>query len=358
MRLFSCQNCGQVLHFENSRCVNCQAELGYLPETNVMTALEPLDGAYRAAAAPDRPVRYCDNVAQQACNWLVPADGPDRLCLACRHNRTIPDLSDPTHAALWRRIEVAKHRAFYSFVRLRLPVATRAEDPQQGLAFDILADIPGAADRVMTSHADGLITIALAEADDAERARRRAAMGEPYRTLLGHFRHESGHYFWDRLVRDGGRLDDCRAVFGDEREDYAQALKRNYEQGPPPDWQDRFVSSYAASHPWEDFAETWAHYLHMVDTLEMAGALGLDIAPRADRSGELSASVAFDAYRSTDIAALMEAWVPLTVAVNSLNRSMGVPDLYPFVLAQPVVDKLAFIQSLVQPGAAGSSPKA
>ncbi len=349
MRLFSCQNCGQVLHFENTRCEQCGAELGYLPEINALSALEPLDadGVFRPAAANDWSVRRCDNAEQNNCNWLVPADGPDTHCLACRHNRVIPDLSDPTNRVLWQKIEAAKHRAFYSFVRLNLPMSSLAEDPEHGLAFDILADMPGAAQRVMTSHDDGLITIALAEADDAERVKRRTAMGEPYRTLLGHFRHESGHYFWDRLVRDGGQIDACRDVFGDDSEDYDQALQRNYQQGPPPDWQQHFVSTYASCHPWEDFAETWAHYLHMVDTLEMAGSLGLNIAPQTDQSGSLTSVVGFDPHASTNIEALIDAWVPLTIAVNSLNRSMGVPDLYPFVLSPTVVGKLGFIQALV-----------
>lgn len=349
MRLFSCQHCGQVLYFENTRCENCGATLGYLPEANVLSALEAegTAGLFRPAADPGRPLRFCANAGLEGCNWMVPAEGQEALCLACRHNRTIPDLSDANNLALWRKIEVAQHRAFYSFVRLGLPMRTRAEAPENGLAFDILADTPNAAERVMTSHDDGLITIALAEADDAERARRRTSMNEPYRTLLGHFRHESGHYFWDRLVRDGGRLDACRAVFGDDSQDYGQALQRNYEQGPPADWQQHFVSTYAACHPWEDFAETWAHYLHIVDTLEMAAALGLGIRPRADTAGGLTAQVAFDPYASTRIEELMAAWVPLTVAVNSLNRSMGVADLYPFVLSPVVVGKIGFVQSLV-----------
>jgi hypothetical protein len=349
MRLFACQTCGQILHFENTRCEQCGAELGYLPEMSTLTALEPLEaaGTFRPLAETQRRVRRCDNAEQNGCNWVVPAEGPDTHCLACRHNRIIPDLSDATNRSLWQKIESAKRRAFYSFVRLDLPMRSLAEDPDHGLAFDFLADQPGASERVMTSHDDGLITIALTEADDAERAKRRTGMGEPYRTLLGHFRHESGHYFWDRLVRDGGLLDACRAVFGDDTRDYAQALRRNYESGPPPDWQQRFVSTYAACHPWEDFAETWAHYLHMVDTLEMAGSLGLNIAPRSDRSGSLTSDIGFDPYGSTDIQALVDAWVPLTVAVNSLNRSMGVPDLYPFVLSAEVVAKLGFIQALV-----------
>lgn len=350
MRLFACQVCGQVLHFENTLCVKCGATLGYLPEQNTLSALDPLDGGqglFEAKAAPGRPYRFCDNAAQEACNWLVPNDSPERFCLACRHNQTIPNLSDPVNKERWQKIEVAKRRAFYSFIRLGLPLKTRVEDPEHGLAFDFLADAPDAQQSVMTGHDNGLITLALVEADDAERVKRRTAMGEPYRTLLGHFRHESGHHFWDLLVRDGGRLEECRAVFGDDSQDYGAALQRHYNEGAPANWQDNFVSTYATAHPWEDFAETWAHYLHIVDTLEMARALGIGIAPRADKDGVLEAEVDFDPYRSTDIEAVMEAWVPLTVAVNSLNRSMGVADLYPFVLSPNVVQKLGFIQSLV-----------
>lgn len=355
MRLYKCQNCGQVLHFENTFCVKCQATLGYLPEPNVLSALDPTEQErVFTAKAQAGTFRFCDNVVNGACNWLVPAEGTQRFCLACRHNRTIPDLTDPVNGERWQKIEVAKRRAFYSFIRLGLPLANRGDDPEGGLAFDFLADAPAAEHPVMTGHDNGLITLALIEADDAERVKRRSAMGEPYRTLLGHFRHESGHYFWDRLVRDGGRLEECRAVFGDDSRDYEAALQRHYNQGPPADWQESFVSTYATAHPWEDFAETWAHYLHIVDTLEMARSLGMEIAPRADQTGALSTEVAFDPYRSRDIEALMDAWVPLTVAVNSLNRSMGIPDLYPFVLSPAVVAKLGFIQSLTH----GAMPRA
>ncbi len=354
MRLFTCQICGQLLHFENTLCVQCGATLGYLPLRNKLSALDPAgetdeDGEplWRPKAAPGLLARSCENARQGACNWMVPAGGTERFCLACRHNRTIPDLSDPVNKARWQKIEVAKHRAIYSFIRLGLPLPNLADDPQAGLAFDVLADAPEAGERVMTGHDNGLITLALVEADDAERTARRTAMGEPYRTLLGHFRHESGHYYWDRLVRDGGRLEECRAIFGDDTQDYGAALERHYNQGPPVNWQENFVSTYATAHPWEDFAESWAHYLHIIDTLEMARAFGIGIAPRADRSGDLAAEVDFKPYRTTNIEAVMEAWVPLTITLNSLNRCMGEGDLYPFVLSPPVVAKLGFIQSLV-----------
>lgn len=383
MRLFNCEVCGQLLYFENTQCVRCGATLGYLPEKNRLTALDPADETggiaqetneaaaarqavggkdaaqagtagvdirqlWRPRADPATLHRFCSNAQHNACNWMVPADAEEPFCLACRFNRTIPDLSNPEHLAQWRKIETAKHRAFYSFIRLGLPMKSRTEDPENGLAFDFLADPPDdAAPKVMTGHDNGLITLALVEADDAERTRRRTAMGEPYRTLLGHFRHESGHYFWDRLVRDGGKLEECRAVFGDDRQDYGAALQRHYNEGAPANWQENFVSTYATAHPWEDFAETWAHYLHIVDTLEMARAFGIGIDPTVDRKGELTAEVDFDPYRATRIEPVMEAWVPLTAAVNSLNRCMGTPDLYPFVLSPVVTAKLAFIQALV-----------
>jgi hypothetical protein len=328
-------------------CERCGHSLGYLPERSTMTALE-LDGeVWKALAAPEQRYRYCANSVHGVCNWLVPADSGDTLCLACQHNRTIPDLSVAENLARWRRLELAKHRLFYTLYRLNLPVPTREQDAE-GLAFDFLAD-PPAGGKVMTGHDNGLITISLLEADDAERAKLRQAMAEPYRTLLGHFRHEVGHFFWDKLVRDGGRLDEFRAMFGDEREDYGAALQRHYAEGAPPDWQTRLISAYASAHPWEDFAETWAHYLHIVDTLEMAHAFGLKIdPPNVSDAADLETEVDFDPHRVRSARRLIDAWLPLTFAVNSLNRCMGQDDLYPFVMSPPVIDKLGFIHDLVR----------
>jgi hypothetical protein len=347
MKLFRCQACSQVLHFENTRCERCGHTLGYLPGPATLSALEPDGRAWRALANPEGRFRFCANADQEACNWLVPARSPDSLCRACRHNRIVPDLSRPESLLPWRRWETAKRRLVYTLLQLRLPLPDRLQEPTMGLGFDVLADPPTGEPPIMTGHAEGLITLALAEADDAERERRRTAMGEPYRTLLGHVRHESGHFYWDRLVRDGDRLDSFRALFGDERQDYAAALQRHHAEGPPADWQDSFVSAYATAHPWEDFAESWAHLLHMVDTLEMASSLELSVNPPVDRSGLLQTEIAFDPYAAPDIATLLEAWLPLTHAVNSLNRCMGAPDLYPFVLSPPAIAKLGFIHGLL-----------
>ncbi|UFN49628.1 putative zinc-binding peptidase [Roseomonas sp. OT10] len=349
MRLFKCQSCGQALYFENTRCESCGHRLGYLPDLATLSALEDADGAWQPLAQPSGPRLFCTNVEHGVCNWTVPADSGEAYCAACRHNHTIPDTTVTENLENWQKLEFAKHRLFYTLLRFCLPLQTRAESPT-GLAFDFLSD-PADGGKVMTGHDDGLITIRLKEADDAERERLRKELGEPYRTLLGHFRHEVGHYFWDRLVQDAGRLDECRAVFGDDSQDYAEALKTHYAQGAPADWQMNFVSNYASAHPWEDFAETWAHYLHIIDTLETAAAFGLSINPRIDKTGDMSADITFDPYKEKDFNRIIEAWLPLAFAVNSLNRSMGQPDLYPFVLSPVVIDKLRYIHELIRSSA-------
>lgn len=349
MKLFKCQSCGQVLYFENQLCQRCGHRLGYAPEREALIALIPDGEDWLDALGSPWRYRFCDNARWDACNWLVTADSGETLCRACRHNRTIPDLANQTNLDRWRRFETAKRRLFYSLMRLGLPLATRAEEPVTGLAFDFLADPPESSGAsILTGHDNGLITINLREADDSVREAVRATMGEPYRTLLGHFRHESGHYFWDRLVRDGGGIEGFRLLFGDERQDYEAALKRHYAQGPPQGWAERFISGYAAAHPWEDFAECWAHYLHIMDTLEVAAAFGLRIRPMAADDATLSTDLDFDPYRIINLGVIVEAWLPLVFAMNSINRAMGEDDLYPFVLAPPVIEKLDFIHRLIR----------
>jgi hypothetical protein len=287
------------------------------------------------AGDPDRTYRFCANAEFESCNWLVLADNGHAFCIACRHNRTIPDLSAGNNLVLWRRLEIAKHRLFYSLLRLQLPLVTKRQAPA-GFAFDFLAptDQP-----VMTGHLNGDITINLVEADDSERERQRGALGEPYRTLLGHFRHEIAHYYWDLLVNNDTSIGEFRSVFGDERADYGEALRRHHAEGAPADWSQRFVSAYASAHPWEDFAETWAHYFHIVDTLETARAFGVSTQPRIASAAGLESPVDFDP--------LIEAWLPLTFAINAINRSMGLNDLYPFVIAPAIVVKLGYIYRLI-----------
>jgi hypothetical protein len=345
MKLFKCQHCGQLLYFENNTCEKCGHRLGYISETAVLSALEPEDAtAWQALTKSGKRYRFCANAQFDVCNWLIEASSADTYCAACQHNRTVPDTSIQDNLIAWRKIEAAKHRLFYSLMKLGLPL----ENPKSGerLTFDFLAS-PSQSPRVMTGHENGLITVAVEEADDPERERRRAAMHEPYRTLLGHFRHEVGHFYWDVLVRDGDQLEACRKVFGDDTLDYAQALQQHYANGAPPNWRDNFVSSYASSHPWEDFAETWAHYLHVIDTLEMARAFGMHIHPRLAKRGELESEVDFDPYRAGEISVLIDAWIPLSNALNSLSRTMGQPDIYPFVLSPPAIEKMGVIHGLI-----------
>jgi hypothetical protein len=309
----------------------CQSALGFRPDKLLLIPIP--DGT---SAASDQELRRCANyVDNGVCNWLVPSGSPGSLCDACRLNHTIPNLSEPKNRELWAEVESAKRRLIYGLRRLGLEVLSKLDDPVRGLSFDIKSDVGD--ERVLTGHSDGLITLNIEEADPEKRERNRLALKERYRTLLGHFRHEVGHYYWDRLVREGDRLEAFRKVFGDERDDYAQALERHYA-APLEDYRVRFISSYASAHPWEDFAETFAHYLHMRDTLETAQHFGLTgDTPRSTRD-------------ASSLSSLLDDWLGLTVALNALNRSMGLPDAYPFALTPLVEVKLAFVHELVTGG--------
>ncbi len=347
MKLFKCQNCELILFFENRNCTRCGCVLGYLPVENQLSALQPAgNDLWQLMALPGALSKFCENAKYDACNWLIPATSHEKFCIACRHNRTVPDLSDEKNMENWRKMEFAKHRLFYTLLRLQLPLPNRVDDPEHGLAFDFLADTDPDK-KVLTGHDEGIITLALKEADDAQRETMRTQMHEPYRTLLGHFRHEIGHYYWDRLIRDQQRQDESRAVFGDDRMDYAEALKRHYNEGAPANWQENFVSTYATSHPWEDFAETWAHYLHIVDSLETSNAYGIAVHPNITNEKVLHATATIDPYLLTSFEEFIDVWLPLTYAMNAMNRSMGLSDIYPFILSPNVIAKLSFIHQLV-----------
>lgn len=355
MRLFTCANCSNLLYFENVSCTRCGATLGFVPDELALSAFDEPDatGAF-ARASSGRIYRKCRNYADfGVCNWMVAADEEEGYCLACRLNRTVPDLGVAENMALWQSLEVEKRRLVYSLLRLGLPTTPRSDD-DTGLAFDFLADLAptfSERGRVLTGHDNGLITLNIAEADPVQRHRMRDQMDEPYRTILGHFRHESGHYYWDRLVRDSLCLEECRTVFGDERVDYGESLEQHYANGPPVDWRDRFVSAYASSHPWEDWAETWAHYLHIVDTLETAYQFGVKIHSRAGHDDALDVQHDFNAYHQDSAETLIEHWLPLCFMLNSLNRSMGQEYAYPFVLPPPALTKLHFVHRVIRSAA-------
>ena len=352
-RSYTCQ-CGKPVFFRNSACLSCGAQLGYDPELTTLIALEEGDtpgSLVRHGDTGGKHYQRCANFDTAAgCNWLLPHGSTEPLCRACCVNRTIPDQSDPQNQMLWGRIELAKRRLMSQLLDLGLPALSKEkEDPEHGLAFDFLRALPDEPP-VMTGHANGVITLNVEEADDAVREKVRAAMHEPYRTLLGHLRHEVGHYYWDRLIWDSPWLDDFRTLFGDERESYADALKRHYDNGAPADWDQRFVSTYASSHPWEDWAETWAHYLHIEDTLVTALSFGLGAGDVEIDTEPFTKDVLWqpDVAGASEFLELVNAWVELTGVLNELSRSMGVHDFYPFVLNRPVVAKLHFIHCVVR----------
>ncbi|MEJ7768362.1 MAG: putative zinc-binding peptidase [Chitinophagaceae bacterium] len=353
MKVFNCTHCGQLLYFENSHCEQCGYNLGFQSEfLQLLPLVENEDGTMNIYMNDATSYRYCANHEYGICNWLVDASGNHSYCQACQLNRTIPDLSKPEYFRRWKVIENAKHRLIYSILRLGLSVIPKHQEPGTGLSFDFVSD-EGLDDeeKILTGHDNGLITLNIAEADDIEREMTRRAMDEVYRTVLGHFRHEVGHYYWNRLIDGTKYLDEFRKLFGDERQDYGEALKVHYNQGAPAGWNLEFISSYASTHPWEDWAESWAHYLHIVDTLETAFSFGLSIQPGLPKfSKNLVANITDDPYRLEDFDSMLNLWLPFTFAMNSVNRSMGQPDLYPFVIRPKVINKMRFIHNVCYQG--------
>lgn len=344
MKIFECGNCAHPLYFENESCEKCGHLSGYSDEKSKMLTFEPATSTM-ISDRNGNEYKYCQNKEYGVCNWLIPASDENHFCNACALNRTIPDLSDNANFPKWQKLEIAKHRLVYQLQRLGLAIPDKENHPEIGLSFDFISKQNDP--QIMTGHADGLITILLSEADSVFREKMRKQMSEPYRTLIGHFRHEVGHYFWDRLVATNDvLLNEFRNIFGDERADYGEALKAHYQKGAPLNWQNNFISEYATSHAWEDWAETWAHYLHIMDMTETGYYFGMSLTPiLKDKS--LGGSVEFDPYEVKDFNAIYKTWAPMSFAINSLNRSMGIPDAYPFVVSSAVVEKMKFIHRLL-----------
>jgi hypothetical protein len=341
VRAFTCPVCGSPAFFENSVCLACGTPIGFDRVSGSMFSLTPdpadaTPGRLTATRLDGVRLHPCANFVLAECNWLAAEGSPAGLCDCCALTRTRPADSELPALRSFALTEAAKRRLVYQLDDLGLPVTSRGSDPEHGLAFDLLssADQP-----VVTGHDDGVITIDLAEGDAGHRESMREQLAEPYRTLLGHVRHETGHWYWQVLVEqaaDPAVLQRFRDVFGDERADYGQALQRHYDSPPPPDWPTHFVSTYATAHPWEDWAETFAHLLHIRDTLQTAAAYGV----RTEDARPTEEDVPFEQIVAT--------WLPLSVALNQVNRSMGKDDLYPFVLTAGVLAKLRFVDDLLR----------
>jgi len=352
MRNYVC-TCGSTIYFDNNICLKCSSELGFCPGCRTLTALvaTPSGGIRCGRAECGIELLKCYNYAQfQVCNRCVAAEGAPAgaLCDCCRFNETIPDLTVPGNQVKWYALEAAKRRLFYDLSILGLPYGTEADDARPSLRFDFKADIipkgnywraTGLSETVYTGHDAGRITINIREADDIEREKLRVVMNEAHRTLIGHFRHEIGHFYWDALVQ--GRPDreaECIQVFGDHNNPtYDIALEAYYRNGPKPNWIESHVSAYATMHPWEDFAETWATYLDMTSTLDTAehvGFGGVNDPTRAD----------FDQ--------MISRYQTFGLAANEINRNLGLLNLVPEVFMTPVVEKLRYIHELVGKGRA------
>lgn len=349
MQTFLCDSCGQLLFFENYHCIKCDSFLGFSVDDGAILTLSQIEGTDLFREISELPdaveYRYCDNRRKHdACNWLVPNDSEHRHCVSCRLTEELPPLQDETRRKSWVKVEAAKRRLLYSLLRLGLPIHGPSEEQKLGLAFRFQESTPE--HPVMTGHASGVITLNMAEANAAFRENAKEKLGEAYRTVLGHLRHECGHYYWDLLVYPSKEwLPQVRELFGDERASYEDALDRHYKKGPPEDWRDHFISSYATMHPWEDWAETWAHYLHMVSTLETAESYQVVVtSPQVLRHRGKPKR----ARRHKDeFDKLFHDWYSLTFALNGLSRSMGLPDTYPFTISDVVKKKLRMVHEIV-----------
>lgn len=350
MRRFRCE-CAQPLFFENSVCLACGAAAGFDPARRDIISLHPTDeGLWEETSEGGKTHwRNCANLDTCSCNWLLPADSKTgALCMACECTRMIPDLTNPLNKERWKNIEIAKRRLLLTLLDHHLWGPTSPIRPTLPLVFDFKEDLPNSPP-VHTGHEDGVVTINIAEADNDQRERLRAELHEPYRTLLGHLRHEVGHFYWELLIKDTPFLAEYRERFGDETEDYAAAMEHHYANGPKASWEDAHVSAYATMHSWEDWAETWAHCLHMLDTVETADHHGLTVSMDIPTENPtqyvgIAGSTLTDA---TEFAKLMHRWCEIVRLANELSRSMGQADVYPFALSLSVKQKLLFIQRVI-----------
>ena len=351
--------CGAPLFRENTSCLRCGSLTGYLPDRGWLLAFHQhrpvAQGSVATYTSPlpalaGRAFKACaGRTTVHQCNWMIDATDAATQCLSCSLTRTTPDLSQPGASDRWAAAEHAKRHVLIQLLRLRLPVRSRHSHPD-GVWFDFLEPLPGSPP-LLTGHADGLITLNLAEADPAQRAFIQEQMGESYRTLTGHLRHELAHYYWERFAKDAAWLQQSRTLFGDERSDYSAALATHHQNGAAPDWATRFISSYASSHPWEDWAETFAHYLHMEDALHTASRLGLDLRRlhlRVDAFDRAAVQSPGSPPLDHQFMDAIDRWVLLSLAANELNAALGHPHAYPFILNAAVVAKLNAVHQSLQ----------
>ena len=342
MNRFYCK-CGSEVFFDNRFCQNCGVALGFDSRTLEMVPIEPSGREqYKSLDLSARSFKLCANGSEfSSCNWLLPEDDENEFCFGCRFNRIIPnqkiiDVSPPANHQRWCRLEAAKKRLIYTLLELKIPISDGWTDAENGLLFDFMEDIESGSDadskKITTGYANGIITINVLEADDVARVSARSALNERQRTILGHFRHESGHFLWDRLFTRLPLSSEFKNIFGDPAKDYQESLNQYYKCGPPSDWSNSFITAYASSHPLEDFAETWNHFLLIFDTVETAYAHGLTQMKPHIRN----------------LMSSLDVWNDLVIALNQLTRSIGINDAYPFVINNLANQKLNYVARLVE----------
>jgi hypothetical protein len=297
----------------------------------------------------------CTQNTTLGCNWLALAESTYERgrCLADSLIRREPAADDTLAREKLVPTAAALRRLVYQLADIGLPI-----DPfwrvDGGLAFDLLSSRTSR-ENVIIGHAGGVITIDVVESLDDYRETLRIRLGEPYRTMLGHFRHEVGHYYQNLLVETGSgasaHLAECRRIFGDETVSYSDAIARHYAYGAPEEWRETFISEYATMHPWEDFAECFAHYLHITDTIDTSREAGMVLHADRVRFAAPGDVMPLESYADVPVERLLSDWHWLSLLFNRANTAMGKNPMYPFEISPAVVTKLGFVHRVIRESA-------
>lgn len=346
MKIFECPNCLNPLSFESTQCARCGHAVGYLKQYSELKLLVPGEDG-KIHTEEGRTFQYCQHYQYGVCNWLVPTDSAHSLCDVCRLDQNFPEINSEDQRAIWKEMEQAKHRIIYSLNRLNLPVVSKIDAPDHGLSFEFLTEeYPSSPAR--NGYSNGLITINLSRADARSTGSLHHRIEEHHGSIMSFLRHETGQYYWEQLVLSNRAiLQTFRDLFGDEIPDYTEALNQHHQLGPPDNWQKNYSSKYATFHARADWAETWSHYLYLMDLLESAYVLGLSIRPNLQSASSMSMYASFDPYKETEFEKILDAIIPLNFAVSHLNQNTEQPNLFSFSIPEPVIRKLRFVHQLL-----------
>ncbi len=339
MKVLHCPACQTRVYFKNSLCLQCHSQFGFAANSMQMATFG--DGTSYKACANRAPIPVC--------NWLVAANDPHGLCESCRLTSTIAPLSNKKNLSRWITVENAKRRLLYSLRAQGISLLPKQSPfDLHGVEFRWLEGQNG--QQVITGHENGVITLNIEEVDDGQRELERERLNENMRTVLGHLRHETSHHLYQRFVENRPSQQTFRQVFGDDTADYGQALAKHYDKGAPADWSANYISAYASCHPLEDWAETAAHFLLMLDALETAQSERMELQGWTLANAQPASNLE-DAALLNDEAVtarlVTHEWLPLTRFLNAMSRSLGQRDYYPYVLSDAVIRKLSFVRFIL-----------